>query len=282
MPELWDIYDINKKKTRKTAIRGEYQFKEGEYHIVVTGIILNSKNEILISKRAEHKKFGLMWECNSGPTLAGETSLEGVIRELKEELGVEFSKKEAIFLKEIRRDKNPPDFKDLWLFRKDIDKKEITFPDGEAIDSKWVTIDEFMKMYENGEIVPTVNFGIEEYNKALELRQIESYNYIGDTVKVKIDRPLNSKHPKHGFIYPVNYGFVPNTVSGDGEELDCYVLGIDKPIENFEGKCIAVIHRTNDNDDKLIVVPEGKNYTDQEIRELTNFQEQYFESEIIR
>lgn len=282
MPELWDIYDINKKKTRKTAIRGEYQFKEGEYHIVVTGIILNSKNEILISKRAEHKKFGLMWECNSGPILAGETSLEGVIRELKEELGVEFSKKEAIFLKEIRRDKNPPDFKDLWLFRKDIDKKEITFPDGEAIDSKWVTIDEFMKMYENGEIVPTVNFGIEEYNKALELRQIESYNYIGDTVKVKIDRPLNSKHPKHGFKYPVNYGFVPNTVSGDGEELDCYVLGIDKPIENFEGKCIAVIHRTNDNDDKLIVVPEGKNYTDQEIRELTNFQEQYFESEIIR
>ena len=80
----------------------------------------------------------------------------------------------------------------------------------------------------------------------------------------------------------MNYGFVPNTISGDGEELDCYVLGIDKPIDNFEGKCIAVIHRTNDNDDKLIVVPEEKNYTDEEIRELTNFQEQYFESEIIK
>ena len=80
----------------------------------------------------------------------------------------------------------------------------------------------------------------------------------------------------------MNYGFVPNTISGDGEELDCYVWGIDKPIDNFEGKCIAVIHRTNDNDDKLIVVPEGKNYTDEEIRKLTNFQEQYFESEIIR
>ena len=53
-------------------------------------------------------------------------------------------------------------------------------------------------------------------------------------------------------------------------------------IESFEGKCIAVIHRTNDNDDKLIVVPEGKNYTDGEIRKLTDFQEQYFESEIIR
>ncbi len=282
MAELWDIYDINKKKIGRTAERDVYQFKEGEYHIVVTGIIMNSKNEILISKRAEYKKFGLMWECNGGSILAGETSLEGIIRELKEELGIEFSKKEAIFLKEIRRDKIPPDFKDLWLFRRNIDEKEITFPDGESIETKWVTINEFIKMYENKEIIPTVDFGIEEYHRALRLRQIESYKYIGNTVKVKIDRPLNSKHPKHNFVYQLNYGFVPNTISGDGEELDCYVLGIDKAIENFEGKCIAVIHRTNDNDDKLIVVPEGKNYTDEEIRELTNFQEQYFESEIIK
>lgn len=282
MSELWDIYDINKKKIGRTAERDVYQFKEGEYHIVVTGIIINSKNEILISKRAEHKKFGLMWECSGGSILAEETSLEGIIRELKEELGIEFSKKEAIFLKEIRRDKLPPDFKDLWLFRRDIDKREITFPDGESIDAKWVTIDEFVKMYENKEIVPTIDFGIEEYYKALSLKQIESYKYIGNIVQVKIDRPLNSKHPKYGFVYPVNYGFVPNTISEDGEDLDCYVLGVNKMIESFEGKCIAVIHRTNDNDDKLIVVPEGKNYTDEEIRKLTNFQEQYFESEIIR
>lgn len=282
MAELWDIYDINKKKIGKTAERDVYQFKEGEYHIVVTGIIINSKKEILISKRAKHKKFGLMWECGGGSILAGETSLEGIIRELKEELGIEFSKKEAIFLKEIRRDKIPPDFKDIWLFKKDIDEREIIFPDGEAIDAKWVTIDEFIQMYKNKEIVPTVDFGIDEYNKALTLKQRESYKYIGNTVKVKIDRPLNSKHPKHGFVYSVNYGFVPNTISGDGEELDCYVLGINKKLESFEGKCIAVIHRTNDNDDKLIIVEEGKNYTDEEIREFTNFQEQYFESEIIR
>ena len=282
MAELWDIYDINKKKIGRTAERDVYKFKEGEYHIVVTGIIMNSKNEILISKRAEYKKFGLMWECNGGSILAGETSLEGIIRELKEELGIEFSKKEAIFLKEIRRDKIPPDFKDLWLFRRNIDEKEITFPDGESIDARWVTIEEFIRMYENKEMVPTVDFGMNEYHKAIVIEQIESYKYIGNIVQVKIDRPLNSNHPKHGFAYPVNYGFVPNTISGDGEELDCYVLGIDKPIDNFEGKCIAVIHRTNDNDDKLIVVPEGEDYTDEEIRKLTRFQEQYFESEIIR
>lgn len=282
MGELWDVYDVNKKKTGKIVERDVYKLKEGEYHIVVTGIILNSKNEILISKRAPHKKFGGMWECNGGSILSGESSLDGIIRELKEELGVSFSKNEAIFLKEIRRDKTPPDFKDLWLFKRDINDSEITFPDGEATDFKWVSIEQFMNMYDNGEIVPTIDFGLKEYNEALKLKQREAYKYIGNIVNVKIDRKLNSKHPKHGFTYPVNYGYLPNTISGDGEEIDCYILGVYKPLETFEGECIAVIYRINDDDDKLVIAPKGKKYTDNEIRELTNFQEQYFKSEIIR
>lgn len=107
-------------------------------------------------------------------------------------------------------------------------------------------------------------------------------SYINKLVKAKIDRPMGSKHPKHGFIYPVNYGYIPNTVSGDGEEIDCYVLGIFEPIDEFEGNCIAVIHRTNDNDDKLIIVPKEKDYSDDAIRALTEFQERFFESIIIR
>lgn len=282
MPELWDIYDENRKKTGKLAEREVTKLEFGkEYHIVVQGIIINSKNEILISQRAPHKKLGLQWECNGGSILAGETSLEGILRELKEELGLEFSKKEAIYLKEVRG-RRFPNFKDLWLFRKDIDIKDVKFKDGEAVDVKWVSIDEFMKMYNNGEIVETVDFGIEEYNKAISLEQRQAYKYIGKNVKLKIDRALNTKHPKHGFTYELNYGYVPNTISGDGEELDAYVLGIDKPLEEFEGKCIAVIHRINDDDDKLIIVPEGKDYSNEEIRRVTNFQEKYFESEIIR
>lgn len=121
-----------------------------------------------------------------------------------------------------------------------------------------------------------------ELEKVLKIKKRDSYEYIGKEVNVEIDRPMNSKHPKHGFIYQINYGFVPNTLSGDGEELDCYVLGINEPIKNFTGECIAVIHRINDNDDKLVIVPKGKNFTDEEIRKATEFQEQYFESEIIR
>ncbi len=106
-------------------------------------------------------------------------------------------------------------------------------------------------------------------------------DYLGKMVKIKIDRPFGSKHPKHGFIYPVNYGYVPNTTSGDGEELDCYLLGVFEPVEEFEGKCIAIIHRTNDDDDKLVITKE-KDYTDDQIDALTEFQEQYFEHVIIR
>lgn len=110
----------------------------------------------------------------------------------------------------------------------------------------------------------------------------DSIKYLNKTITVKIDRPLGSKRPDWDLIYEVNYGYVPNTISGDGEELDCYVLGVDKPLDNFTGKCIAIIHRINDNDDKLIIVPEGMNFTDEEIRDLTNFQEKYFKSIIIR
>ena len=111
---------------------------------------------------------------------------------------------------------------------------------------------------------------------------MESKEYLGKVVTVKMDRPLGSKHPKHGFIYPVNYGYLPNTISGDGEELDAYVLGEFAPCDEYDGEVLAIIHRINDNDDKLIVVPQGKNYTDDQIRALTEFQERFFESIMIR
>ena len=106
--------------------------------------------------------------------------------------------------------------------------------------------------------------------------------YLNTIVEVKMDRPLGTTHPKHGFVYTVNYGYIPNTISGDGEELDAYVLGEHKPLDTFTGRVIAIIHRTNDNDDKLVVMADGRNYTDEQIRVLTEFQEQYFESIIYR
>lgn len=114
------------------------------------------------------------------------------------------------------------------------------------------------------------------------MEKIDAKNFIGKEVNIVIDRALGTKHPKHGFVYTVNYDYVPNVISGDGEELDAYLLGVFNPVENYKGKCIAVIHRTNDDDDKIIVVPDGVNYTDEQIKALTEFQESFFESVIIR
>ena len=109
-----------------------------------------------------------------------------------------------------------------------------------------------------------------------------STDYLNTLVSVEMDRPLGSKHPKHGFVYEVNYGFVPNTISGDGEELDAYVLGPNVPLKTFTGRCIAIIHRTNDNDDKLVVAPDGTDFSDEYIEQKTAFQEKWFKHTIIR
>lgn len=114
------------------------------------------------------------------------------------------------------------------------------------------------------------------------MKKVNSNDFLGKMVTVEVDRKLGTKHPKHGFMYMLNYGYIPNTISGDGEELDAYLVGIYEPVESFEGKVIAVIHRTNDDDDKLVVVPEGKEYSDDAIKALTEFQERFFESVIIR
>ena len=107
-------------------------------------------------------------------------------------------------------------------------------------------------------------------------------DYLTKNVRVIMDRPLGSKHPKHGFEYLTNYGYIPDTISGDGEELDAYVLGVDKPLTEFQGTCIAIVHRTNDDDDKLIVVPNGVNLTDDEIEKMVSYQEKWFKHIIIR
>ena len=118
----------------------------------------------------------------------------------------------------------------------------------------------------------------------IEVKSMEndSIKYMGKILKVKIDRPLGSLHPKYGFEYEVNYDFIPNTISGDREELDAYILGVGKPLKIFIGKCIAVLHGLNDNDDKLIVVSENVNFSNAKIEKLTNFQEQWFKHVIIR
>lgn len=109
---------------------------------------------------------------------------------------------------------------------------------------------------------------------------IKPLTFLGQTLTITIDRPLGSHHPQHGFIYSVNYGYLPGVIGEDGEELDAYLLGIFEPVQKFSGVCIAVIHRLDNKDDKLVVAPTGASYSREQIRALTEFQERYFKSEI--
>lgn len=108
-------------------------------------------------------------------------------------------------------------------------------------------------------------------------------NMIGSKVKVYIDRPIHSTHPKHkDIIYSVNYGYIKEIVALDGDYQDAYLLGVDDQVESYEGIVYAIIERENDNEDKLIVVANNKQFTIEEIEEKVNFQEKFFKHKIIK
>ncbi len=101
-------------------------------------------------------------------------------------------------------------------------------------------------------------------------------------VKVTVDRPLGSHHPKFpDMVYPINYGYINGIIAGDGEEQDAYILGVEEPLTEFQGEVVAIIHRFDDCEDKWVVAPEGMYFTKEQIAEAVYFQEKYFKSEII-
>ena len=107
-------------------------------------------------------------------------------------------------------------------------------------------------------------------------------SYLGKTVNIKIDRPIGYVHKKENYslTYPINYGYLPGVIGGDGEELDVYLLGVDNPVNEYTGKIIGIVHRENDVEDKLAMAPEGIIFTQNEVAEQVHFQEQYYETTI--
>ena len=114
----------------------------------------------------------------------------------------------------------------------------------------------------------------------LEERKALVKSYLGKVVDIEIDRPIGYVHKKKNYdlVYPINYGYIPGVLGGDGEELDVYLLGVDEPVEAFTAKIIAIVHRRDDVEDKLVAAPEGMSYTAAEIEEAIRFQEQFHDS----
>ena len=106
--------------------------------------------------------------------------------------------------------------------------------------------------------------------------------YIGKEVNVIVDRQLGSKDAVSDYIYGVNFGYVPNSVALNGDEIEAYVLGVNKPVDGFQGQCVAVIHRLDKPGGVLVVCPSHLVLSNEEIQSQTEFQEKFFTSEIIR
>ncbi len=115
-----------------------------------------------------------------------------------------------------------------------------------------------------------------------EERKSQVKSYLGERVVVGIDRPIGYVHKKENYslTYPINYGYIPGVLGGDGEELDVYLLGVNEPVENYECEIIAIAHRHNDVEDKLVGAPVGMRFTKEEIKTAIHFQEQYYNTEV--
>ena len=97
--EFWDIYDENKKPTGRTMKRNDWCLKDGEYHLTVLGVIGRPDGTFLITKRVMTKAWAPgWWEVSGGAAQAGEESCEAVLREVKEETGLDDTKYGQVIL----------------------------------------------------------------------------------------------------------------------------------------------------------------------------------------
>ena len=109
----------------------------------------------------------------------------------------------------------------------------------------------------------------------MDTREQIIQSLMGQLVHVEVDRPIGYVHGD--IVYPVNYGYIPGIIAGDGEEQDAYILGVTEPLAVFDGRVVGAIRRRDDNEDKLIVAPDGMVFHQAEIAEAVHFQEQYFD-----
>ena len=116
----------------------------------------------------------------------------------------------------------------------------------------------------------------------LEERHKQVEGYLGETVTIEIDRPVGYVHHKgeKTLVYPVNYGFIPGVLGGDGEELDVFLLGVDSAVSTFTGRIIGIVYRADDVEDKLVMAPSGVTFSAEEIARAVHFQEKYYDTTI--
>lgn len=121
MPELWDLYDIDRRPLNRTIQRGE-ALPEGTYHLAVGIAVFNTKGDILLTQRAQVKsQYPGCWEIPGGCAQAGETSLEAACRELL-----------------------PGAHLDMFAVTKDVPLSQLALQPGETTAAQWLPFGEWL------------------------------------------------------------------------------------------------------------------------------------------
>ena len=154
--EKWDLYNAKREKSGITVCRGEI-IPKGLYHLSVSAWIVNQQGQYLLSQRHPKKQYPLYWECTGGSVLSGETSLQGAIREVKEELGITLAPEQGKPIYQFRRE-DMQDFYDVWLFHADIDIKEMVLQKTEVVDVQWVSSDKLFEMFRLKHLHPLITY----------------------------------------------------------------------------------------------------------------------------
>lgn len=166
MPELWDIYDINKNRLGRIHERGS-PLNSGEYHLAVEIWVRNSNNQILLTQRHPDKPWGNYWECTMGSVIAGEDSLYGAKRELVEETGIDVAEKQIEFMG-ARTYKDW--IVDTYIVKLDTPTYNLKLQDEEVINAKWVDLLEFKEMCSREVIVSGSINRFDLYRDKINLR----------------------------------------------------------------------------------------------------------------
>lgn len=150
--ELWDLYDKYRNKIGKTHVKGT-RTQKGEYHIAVRLWIVNSKDQLLIQRRQlDNITWAGMWEAAAaGSAITGDSSYEAVIRETREEIGLDISNDllEPLFTVQFKNG-----FDDNYLLRRDVNIERLILQEEEVVDIKWATMDEIREMVKMEQFIP--------------------------------------------------------------------------------------------------------------------------------
>lgn len=189
--EYWDLYDYKGKKKNKIAIRGA-KLNNDDFHLVINAWILNDNGEFLITQRSANKSHPLMWECTGGSALIGESSLQAAIREVKEELGIDVSEKQATFIGESRRFYDScPDILHVWLFKANENIDNIKIQKEEVNDVMWASKKQILQLFKDNKFEANSFF-----NKIVNTNSNEKMHYVGFNKNSSIDKLNDQEYIK--------------------------------------------------------------------------------------